>query len=148
MAALVFKEFTSSDIADVACLDREIFPDFWTEEMWKSECARKDFFGFVVKDGEKVVGYICATALFEEGEIPKVAVEKESRGRGIGGMLVEQLLNAMKERGVEKIFLEVRVSNTAALGLYRCKGFEKTRERKRYYPDGEDAVEMVKTLTY
>jgi ribosomal-protein-alanine N-acetyltransferase len=95
---------------------------------------------------ENIVGYICGTSLFEEGELPKVAVKKECRGLGIGGKLVDRLLVEMREKGVEKIFLEVRVSNSSALKLYLGKGFEKLRERKRYYPDGEDALELVKSL--
>lgn len=146
MSILEIAEFRLSDVAEIARLDRDIFPDFWTEEMWQSECSRTDFFGFVAKRQGEIAGYICGTALFEEGELPKVAVRKEFRGAGLGGKLVDRLLLCMKERSVEKVFLEVRVSNAAALGLYRSKGFQVTRERKRYYPDGEDAVEMVKAL--
>ena len=58
------RAFLSSDILQVAKLDKEIFPDFWTEEMWKSECSRTDFFGFVAKNQDEIVGYICGTASF------------------------------------------------------------------------------------
>lgn len=147
MAVLEIREFCPFDVAEIARLDREIFPDFWTKEMWDSECSRTDFFGFVAKLQGEIAGYICGTALFEEGELPKVAVRKALRGTGLGGKLVDRLLLCMKEKGVEKVFLEVRVSNVAALGLYKSKGFEVTRERKKYYSDGEDAVEMVKSLS-
>ena len=146
MSSLAITTLQEKDLIQIACLDREIFPDFWTEEMWKSEFERKDFFGFAATMDENIVGYICGTSLFEEGELPKVAVKKECRGLGIGGKLVDRLLVEMREKGVEKIFLEVRVSNSSALKLYLGKGFEKLRERKRYYPDGEDALELVKSL--
>ena len=142
----VLKECTLSDLVYLAALDREIFPDFWTEEMWRGELSRSDFLGFLAELNGEIAGYICGTALFEEGEIPKVAVKEGYRKTGLGNQLVATLVACMREKGVEKIFLEVRVSNVAALRLYEKNGFQKTRERKRYYPDGEDAVEMVKIL--
>lgn len=143
----ILKECTLSDLPRLTALDCEIFPDCWTEEMWKGELSRSDFFGFLAEVDGELAGYICGTALFEEGEIPKVAVKGAYRKMGLGNQLVATLVARMQEKGVEKIFLEVRVSNVAALGLYQRNGFEKTRERKRYYPDGEDAVEMVKILS-
>ena len=146
MSSLTIVAFQENDLAEIARLDKDIFPDFWTEEMWSSEFKRGDFFGFVATMAENIVGYICGTALFEEGELPKVAVKKDCRGLGIGGKLVDTLLEKMREKGVKKVFLEVRVSNSSALKLYLGKGFEKLRERKRYYPDGEDALVMRKFL--
>ena len=42
--------------------------------------------------------------------------------------------------------LEVRVSNAAAIGLYRSLGFESLGTRRAYYQDGEDALLFVKDL--
>ena len=146
MSELTFRNLQADDLSKIANLDKDIFPDFWTETMWRSEYERGDFFGFVATMDEDITGYICGTALFEEGELPKVAVKKEYRGLGIGSKLVDCLLKHMQGKGVEKVFLEVRVSNVAALALYTMKGFEKLRERKKYYPDGEDALELFKNL--
>ena len=140
----VLEECTLSNLSELVALDREIFPDFWTEEMWKSELSRLDFLGVIAKIQGEIAGYICGTALFEEGEISKIAVKEKYRKTGIGNKLVTDMVARMCEKGVEKIFLEVRVSNVAAINLYTKNGFEKTRIRKRYYPDGEDALEMIK----
>ena len=79
-------------------------------------------------------------------EVYREAVREKYRKTGLGMELVATMVACMRKKGVEKIFLEVRVSNMAALGLYTKNGFEKTRIRNRYYPDGEDAVEMLKVL--
>ena len=142
----LLKECTLSNFKELFVADREIFPDFWTEEMWKGELTRSDFLGFAAYFQGELAGYICGTALFEEGEIPKVAVREKYRKTGLGMKLVAAMVACMRKKGVEKIFLEVRISNAAALGLYIKNGFEKTRIRNRYYPDGEDAVEMLKVL--
>ncbi len=44
------------------------------------------------------------------------------------------------------LFLEVRVGNAAAIALYRAFAFEQVTIRKRYYPDGEDALVMHRRL--
>lgn len=48
-----------------------------------------------------------------------------------------------------KVTLHVRVSNQAALCLYRdTLGFESTGIEPKYYADGEDALAMFKILDY
>jgi ribosomal-protein-alanine N-acetyltransferase len=41
----------------------------------------------------------------------------------------------------------VRVSNEPAKSLYQKQGYKEVTVRKRYYPDGEDALIMQKNLT-
>ena len=53
----------------------------------------------------------------------------------------------MQKEGMKRVFLEVRVSNSAALALYLKCGFCGKFVRPRYYGDGEDAVIMAKDLT-
>ena len=59
---------------------------------------------------------------------------------------MEDLLEEAKKRGVKRVFLEVRVSNSSAIMLYLTSGFRGLYARSRYYPDGEDAIVMVKEL--
>ena len=93
-----------------------------------------------------MVGYACETVLFDEGEIANVAVSPERRGQGLGKRLMDWLEERAKSLGAEKLFLEVRVSNAPALALYNGCGFEPLAVRKKYYPDGEDALVMTKKL--
>ena len=65
---------------------------------------------------------------------------------GIGGALVEALHAKAKELGAERMMLEVRVSNAAAIALYKKQGYEKIAVRKGYYGNGEDADIMQKKL--
>ena len=65
---------------------------------------------------------------------------------GRGGKILEDLVKEAEKRGVKRIFLEVRVSNAPAMSLYLKHGFRGLYARVRYYPDGEDALVMVKVL--
>ena len=62
-------------------------------------------------------------------------------------MLIQGLEKALLEKNIEKIFLEVRLSNLPAQNLYIKNGFNRINVRKSYYSDGEDAVVMAKELT-
>jgi len=80
----------------------------------------------------RVVGFLASRQTAPgEREILNVAVSPESRGSGIGRRLVEADLS----RGSGACFLEVRQSNSAALGLYQSMGFERTGLRENYYHD-------------
>ena len=48
--------------------------------------------------------------------------------------------------GIEKIFLEVRASNTPARNLYIQNGYNEISIRKKYYSDNEDAIVMAKEI--
>lgn len=138
------REWTEKDLLVVAAIERNCFIDPWTVEMLRAEMQKQDSYGLILEEDGKALGYACGNALFEDGDVEKVAVLAENRGKGYGKALVLGLFEIAKQRGAERMFLEVRASNAPALGLYQSVGFEKTRLRKRYYENGEDALEMKK----
>ncbi|MCL2208163.1 MAG: ribosomal protein S18-alanine N-acetyltransferase [Fibromonadales bacterium] len=78
----------------------------------------------------------------DECELLLIEVEESERGKGFGKMLMEHCHKELAAQGAKSFFLEVRVSNVAAIALYEKLGYEKIAERKKYYADGEDAVVM------
>jgi ribosomal-protein-alanine N-acetyltransferase len=48
--------------------------------------------------------------------------------------------------GAKQCYLEVRVTNEEAIGLYKKLGWEVTRSIRGYYADGEDAYVMSTKL--
>jgi [ribosomal protein S18]-alanine N-acetyltransferase len=89
-----------------------------------------------------VVGYICPMQVLDEGHILNVAVDPDCRGMGVGRALVQRVLDDFRASGAAFVSLEVRVSNVAAICLYRQMGFAEVGRRKRYYENGEDALMM------
>ena len=85
--------------------------------------------------------------LARKGHIVSVAVLEGHRGYGVGRVMIEESLRGMKERGCSESYLEVRVSNTPAVALYRKLGFQTVTTHNAYYRDGEDAFLMSKPLT-
>jgi ribosomal-protein-alanine N-acetyltransferase len=93
-----------------------------------------------------VVGYSLFWHVADEVHLLNVAVAPPERRRGVGRALMHDLLEYAKQHSVARVLLEVRATNRAAIALYVSLGFVETRVRKRYYADGEDAVEMMLTL--
>jgi [ribosomal protein S18]-alanine N-acetyltransferase len=73
------------------------------------------------------------------------------RGRGLGDLLVGELLRLAAEDGAGSVMLEVRADNAAARRIYERHGFEEVSVRRRYYrcpgADDVDAVVMRRRLT-
>ena len=93
-------------------------------------------------EGGRLLGSILAWLVVDELQIMQVVVAPEARRLGVGRALVEQVVRRARAAGAVTATLEVRASNTAAIGLYDAIGFEVDGRRARYYPDGEDAVLM------
>lgn len=143
---MVMREFTEKDISKLAVLEKSCFSDAWTLEMLKGETAREGFCCLLAEEKGEAIGFVYGNVLFEDAELYKVAILPDFRGKGLGKALVEGFSEFVKEKGARQIFLEVRVGNAAALALYARQSFERTRLRKRYYADGEDCLEMRKSL--
>ena len=90
-----------------------------------------------------IAGYIGCLYAADEGDITNVSVDAACRRRGIGRELVRTLLTESEQRGCERIFLEVRQSNEAAVRLYQMHGFQEIGIRRNsYQKPAEEALLM------
>ena len=90
-----------------------------------------------------IVGYGGLWLSVDEGHITTIAVGPEYRGRGIGELLLNGLIDQAMSLNADLLTLEVRVSNVVAQQLYLKYGFRPFGTRPRYYTDnGEDALIM------
>jgi ribosomal-protein-alanine N-acetyltransferase len=81
--------------------------------------------------------------MVDEAHITTIAVRPESRGKGLGELVLCGLVDTALEVSARIITLEVRVSNTVAQNLYLKYGFKQSGLRRRYYSDNnEDALIM------
>jgi len=98
---------------------------------------------------QSAAGFTLVRAAPGEEELLLIAVAPEYRGRGLGRQLLEQVLEDARDRGAERVFLEMRFNNPA-VGLYQKLGFVPIGRRKDYYrlPDGSriDAITFATEL--
>ena len=143
---MIIRPWKYEDILRISEIEKECFPkEPWSFRMLASSFGTDTFYGVVAEDGE-IIGYGGFTAAQDTADIDNIAVVENYRKSGVATAVLSELFKKAEERGVKKLFLEVRVSNYAAMSLYLKCGFKGVYARSRYYPDGEDCLVMVKEL--
>ena len=121
-------------------LELVVFPDDpWSREQLAEELSHpaSRYIG-AFADG-RLIGAGGIKGVFD-ADLMTVGVLPDHRGRGIGTMLVEALIEHCREVGIERIFLEVRESNAAAVGLYEHLGFHEIGRVRDYYRNPTEAA--------
>ncbi len=91
-------------------------------------------------------GFVLARVAAGEAEILTLAVHPEARRQGHGAALLAGAMASAVARGATAMFLEVAEGNAAARALYAAAGFAEVGRRRRYYPDGGDALVLRRDL--
>ncbi len=140
---MLIREMTLEDIDQAVVIEKECFSLPWSEKSFQDSITREDTIFLVCEEESMITGYIGMYVSFDEGSITNVAVHPSYRKKGYGDALVSAVKIAAKEKQVESIFLEVRVSNVPAISLYQKMGFENLGIRKNFYDHPkEDAYIM------
>lgn len=138
---IIIRDMAESDIKEIAELEKECFSEPWSEDSLKDELTNETARFYVLRDNEKLLGYIGANNICGEIYITNVAVNSACRGKGYGKRLVNHLLKQSKLEKALFVTLEVRKSNANAIALYEKCGFKKIGERKNFYSKPtEDAL--------
>lgn len=105
--------------------------------------------GYVCRVDE-LDGEICSYAVLmigvEEAELLTIGVAASQQQRGLGRSMLNGMLAMAQDKNMQRVFLEVRTSNAAAIALYRTAGFGEVGLRRGYYQNkqgSEDAVVMA-----
>ena len=120
----------------------------WSVETYQNFIRSGECLSFAHESEGRIAGFIVARRLGEEAEVLNLAVRPETRKKGIGGILLQAAVEELRHRGVTRVYLEVRESNTQAKSFYQNHGLAVTGVRPKYYrePD-EAAILMEKKLT-
>ena len=144
MPEMIIRQARESDIDEITRLDQLCFSAPWSRESFRQEIMENGLALYLVAEvpeSHELVGYAGIWGILEEGHITNVAVHPEHRRRHIGESLVKVLMEEASASGIRLFTLEARVSNEAALRLYRKFGFRDAGIRKGYYEDNnEDAL--------
>lgn len=140
----VLRDLTEQDLAWMADSEREIFGP----SAWSAQLIRDDYsFGGKRYRGVELGGELVAYAVYgydgDAFHLMNLAVLPQARRRGLGRLIMRDLLAEAEHLGAPDVWLEVAVTNDAAIALYREYGFEDVRVRARYYqPENVDALVM------
>ena len=123
---------------EIARLEEKYFSDAWSEEML-ADTFEYDYNHLLVekRDG-KVAGYLIYSEVQGEAELLRIAVDKSMRRQGIARSLMSDMLEELTSFEAERVSLEVRAHNIAAVKLYKDFGFKDIFVRENYYHNPED----------
>ncbi|MBE5911586.1 ribosomal protein S18-alanine N-acetyltransferase [Pseudobutyrivibrio sp.] len=141
--AFTFRFATEKDLTNIVDIENASMSCPWSFCSFDEAICSSHAFVIVAEEEGIIVGYSVFYLTPPESELPDIVVKETCRGRGLGRQLLEYSIKELKSRGIETIFLEVRVSNMPARSLYEHMGFEEIGIRKYFYSNPvEDAVCM------
>ncbi|MBP7338194.1 GNAT family N-acetyltransferase [Niveispirillum sp.] len=85
--------------------------------------------------------------VLDEGELLTIGTDPAAQGRGLGTALLRQGLAHLAAAGVTRCFLEVAVTNTAAINLYASCGFTNAGRRRGYYQHAGKSIDAHVMVT-
>lgn len=148
--AITIQEMTEEHLDAVAAIEARVQSFPWTRRNF-ADGLQAGYPGWVACDGERVIGFYMVMMAPDIAHLLVIAVDPEYQGRGAGKRLLEHCQTEAAAEDLNTLVLEVRVSNTEAIGFYEHHGFESFSVRKDYYPapDGkrENASVMKKSWT-
>lgn len=131
----------ADDVGDLMALEGLCFDYRWTREQFLLGLEKGAYRVLGIRRDGALVAYVAFSIIQDEMEILNLAVHPGFRRQGLGERLMEASFRVCIDENVRKSFLDVKISNEPALGLYRKFGYKKIGVRKKYYPDTrEDAL--------
>jgi len=145
---ILIRKVKPEDLDEIAGLEEKCFSQPWSREAFESAAFSDDYIMLAAEHEGEIAGYVCSQVSVYEADIMNIAVKEEYRRMGIATKLIEVLAQETLKRGADAVFLEVRLSNEAAIETYKQNGFEKVGVRPNFYEKPtEDALIMRKSLT-
>lgn len=127
------RKMREEDIVEVAKLEKDIFPDPWSERAIRETLGQTQTMLLSALDDGRLIGYLILYYVLEDGEIARIAVDPEWRRKGVASRLLKELALICADNGVNKLLLDVRESNDSARAFYERQGFVQDGIRKNYY---------------
>lgn len=133
-SSAIIRPMKLDDLAPVKEIDQAAFAAIWHNSLSSLEIAFQHAAIATVADGsDGLVGYQISTATSMGGHLARLAVHPQSRGKGIGYALVQNLLSQFTRRGPQTITVNTQQDNLASIAIYKKTGFLPTGEEYPVY---------------
>ena len=147
-ARAALRPMREDDLDTVMRIEVRAYPFPWTAGIFR-DCLRAGYPAWVLAQDGRIFGYGVLSIAAGEAHVLNVCIDPDDQGQSHGRRLLRALVHAARGQGAQRVFLEVRPSNSGAIALYHDEGFNEIGRRPRYYParDGrEDAIVMAREL--
>jgi len=147
------RRFQPGDLDQVMHINKICLPENYATYFFMDLYERFPETFIVAEENGEIVGYVMCRietglpdfgllGIAKRGHVISIAVLPEHQREGIGAALMHEAMAGMRTQKAKECFLEVRVSNTPAVNLYKKLRFNASRVVHGYYADGEDAYIM------
>jgi ribosomal-protein-alanine N-acetyltransferase len=141
---VVIAPMRTKDLKGVLRIEEAVFPQPWSHRLFVEELAQRTSRAYrAAWVGRSIVGFAGQMSIDDESHVNNIAVDPAWQGRGLGAVILADLVRTALARGARHLTLEVRVGNDPAIALYRRFGMAPVGIRRNYYPvTGDDALVM------
>ncbi|KPV62717.1 MAG: putative N-acetyltransferase [Candidatus Bathyarchaeota archaeon BA1] len=156
---LILRPFKPTDLEKVMHINRVCLPENYTSFFFMDLHEHFPATFLVAEKNDAIVGYVMCRVetglsnygilgISKKGHVISIAVLPEHRRQGIAHALMLEAMKNMLTYKAKECYLEVRISNTPAISLYKKMGFETIRTIHGYYSNGESAHVMSRKLPF
>jgi ribosomal-protein-alanine N-acetyltransferase len=144
---ILIRPMGAEDIAQVTAIEVEVTPEPWNFKQFQQSLEDHQCLVVCLQDADPMVpiGYMVLATVLDQVEILNIAIDPKYQGHSLGSQLLNNGLQSLPGI-IEKVLLEVRVSNFPAISLYFNYGFIEVGRRRDYYRTEfgrEDAILMA-----
>lgn len=135
----------AEDIDAVLAIELSAYPFPWTRGIFR-DCLSSGYECWVLQRESEIFGYGVLSVAGGEAHVLNLCISPAAQSKGSGRRMLARLLDLARWHRAERVFLEVRPSNTHAIQLYESAGFNEIGRRPNYYPSHrgrEDALVMA-----
>lgn len=152
LGLLKARDMIDKDLSQVVALEQNAQASPWSRLLFEESLTRSQSSSEhacrVLHIGDEVVGYHIVSSVVDELHILNVVAASHLQGIGLGHRLMQDIMELAELRSLDKLFLEVRVSNTIAQNLYQKWQFQNIAMRKQYYRNSDPSQPKEDALVY
>ena len=129
-------------------LDQKSLKGLWSKSQWEDELTnpKRICLGVIDLETKKLLGLCSAWLIIDELHITSLAVLPTEQRKGLGKLLISNLIKYPKVLRTNHMYLEVKETNEQAKAFYKSMGFKIERYRSNFYKDGSNAIIFTKQL--
>ena len=150
LTSICLRPMRESDLDAVMDIELRAYPFPWSRGIFR-DCLQSNYAMWLQERADgAILGYGVLSIAAGEAHVLNLCSAPGQEGQGLGQRMLQTLLKIARGHAAQRVFLEVRPSNTRAIALYERSGFNEIVRRPRYYPAAnngrEDAIVMALEL--
>ena len=145
ISGLHLRDSLPADLEQLVNIDRLCFPEgiAYAKEDFHYLSKKNGSYTVVAEYDQRIVAFAIIVTETTKMHLVTLDVLPSLQGKGIGSLLMNQILNRACLDKIQRVDLEVAEDNPKAISFYRAQGFHTVKRLRKYYPNNKDALVMT-----